>query len=117
MKQKTKKTRIYQKFSAKEKAKAVLSIWSERRKPSEVCRELGVKGTNLTNWQNKALEGMLKELGPRNPKEEEKIPAIGDRLKRLLDRKMSRHGESQSRLQQRLTEIQEKKEVASQQKE
>lgn len=103
-------------FSAMEKAEAVLSIWSERRRPSEVYKEYGVKWAHLNHWQNKALEGMLKELEPKNSKEEEKIPAIGDRLKKLLDRRMSRHEKSQSRLQQRLTKIQEKKEVISQQK-
>ena len=28
--------------TAEEKCRAVLSVWTERRKPGEVCRELGV---------------------------------------------------------------------------
>ncbi len=28
--------------TAEEKYRAVLSVWTERRKPGEVCRELGV---------------------------------------------------------------------------
>jgi len=45
--------------TAEEKCRAVLSVWTERRKPGEVCRELGVAWTLLNQWQERAMEGML----------------------------------------------------------
>ena len=33
--------------TAEDKCRAVLSVWTERRKPGEVCRELGVAWTLL----------------------------------------------------------------------
>jgi transposase-like protein len=48
-----------------EKCRAVLSVWSERRKPGEVCRELGVAWGILKQWEDRAMEGMLLALHPR----------------------------------------------------
>jgi transposase-like protein len=48
-----------------EKCRAVLSVWTERRKPGEVCRELGVAWGVLQQWQDRAMEGMLLALQPR----------------------------------------------------
>jgi transposase-like protein len=48
-----------------EKCRAVLSVWTERRKPGEVCRELGVAWGILKQWQDRAMEGMLMALQPR----------------------------------------------------
>jgi hypothetical protein len=47
-----------------EKCRAVLSVWTERRKPGEVCRELGVDWGILKQWQDRAMEGMLMALQP-----------------------------------------------------
>jgi len=52
-------------LTASDKCKAVLSVWTEKRKPSQVCKELGVKWTILMLWQNRAMEGMLQALEPR----------------------------------------------------
>ncbi len=43
--------------TAQEKCQAVLSIWTERRKPGEVCREMGVAWGILKQWQDRAMEG------------------------------------------------------------
>jgi len=51
-------------LTASDKCKAVLSVWTEKRKPSQVCKELGVKWTILMLWQNRAMEGMLQALEP-----------------------------------------------------
>jgi hypothetical protein len=43
----------------------VLSIWSERRRPREVCQELGISPAVLSDWEKRALAAMLKALGHR----------------------------------------------------
>jgi transposase-like protein len=63
---KAKKTRPLQpSYSAQEKAQAILRVWTERCKPSEVCRELKVNWVTFTQWQQRAMEGMLQALEPR----------------------------------------------------
>src|SRR5271157_645501 len=68
---------------AAQKCRAVLSVWTERRKPAAVCRELGVKWTVLMHWQNRALEGMLQALEPRRNLEQG--GALSPRLQSLLE--------------------------------
>ena len=72
-------------YNAMERAKAVLSLWTETRKPSEVCRELQIKYAILNFWQNRAMEGMLQALEPRVNLE--KGPALSLRLQRFLDKR------------------------------
>ena len=36
--------------TAEEKCQAVLTLWTERRKPGEVCREMGVAWGILKQW-------------------------------------------------------------------
>ena len=69
---------------ARVKCEAVLSVWAERRKPSEVCRELGIKWATLNGWQNRALAAMISALEPREAQEQERTPALGPKLVRLL---------------------------------
>lgn len=68
--------------TAEEKCRAVLSVWTERRKPGEVCRELGVAWGVLKQWEDRAMEGMLLALQPRVPVE--RGVALGPRLAVLL---------------------------------
>jgi len=42
--------------TAAEKCHAVLSVWTEKRRLGEVCRELGVAWSSLNQWQNRAME-------------------------------------------------------------
>jgi transposase-like protein len=63
---KVKKPRLTQpSYSAQEKAQAILRVWTERCKPSDVCRELKVNWVTFTQWQQRAMEGMLQALEPR----------------------------------------------------
>ena len=68
--------------TAEEKCRAVLSVWTERRKPGEICRELGVAWGVLQQWQDRAMEGMLLALQPRVPVE--RGVALSPRLAVLL---------------------------------
>ena len=90
------------KHTAEERCRAVLSIWTERRKPGEICRELGVTWNILNQWQNQAMEGMLLALQPRVPVE--KRVALNPRLAVLLDRK-SKVGKMKG-LERRLARLQ-----------
>jgi len=89
--------------TAEEKCRAVLSVWTERRKPGEVCRELGVAWALLNHWQERAMEGMLSALQPRIPVTEKTV-ALNSRLAVLLERK-SRTG-GMKRLERRLARLQ-----------
>ena len=71
--------------TAAEKCRAVLSVWTEKRKPGEVCRELGVAWSSLNQWQDRAMEGMLMALQPRVAVD--KGVALNPRLAVLLERK------------------------------
>jgi len=71
--------------TAQEKCQAVLSIWTERRKPGEVCREMGVAWGILKQWQDRAMEGMLVALQPRV--QVERGVALSPRLAVLLEKK------------------------------
>jgi transposase-like protein len=71
--------------TAEEKCQAVLTLWTERRKPGEVCREMGVAWGVLKQWEDRAMEGMLLALQPRMPVE--KGVALSPRLAVLLEKK------------------------------
>ena len=75
---------------AKEKCQAVLALWTGRRRPSEVCRELGIPANLLLGWQERAMEGMLSALEPRTRRQEDRGPMLEPRMERLLERKVAR---------------------------
>lgn len=93
--------------SAQEKCRAVLSLWAERRKGSEVCRELGVTWCQLNAWQDRAMEGMLAALTPKTRKDQQRGPALGAKLQKLLEKKCGQPSGKLSRLEDRLSRIQE----------
>jgi transposase-like protein len=84
-----------------EKCRAVLLVWTERRKPGAVCRELGVDWGVLQQWQDRAMEGMLMALQPRL--QVERGVALSPRLAVLLKR--SQAG-MMKRLDKRLKKLQ-----------
>ena len=88
---------------AEQKCRAVLSVWTERRKPGEVCRELGISWNILNQWQDRAMEGMLLALQSRILVE--KGVALNSRLAVLLERKIK--GGAIKGLERRLTKLQE----------
>jgi len=71
--------------TAAEKCQAVLTLWTERRKPGEICREMGVAWGVLQQWQDRAMEGMLLALEPRV--QVERGVALSPRLAVLLEKK------------------------------
>ena len=98
-----KKKRKGSDHTAEEKCRAVLSVWTERRKPGEICRELGVAWGILNQWQERAMEGMLLALQPRIPVTEKTV-ALNSRLAVLLERKSRRGG--MKGLERRLARLQ-----------
>ncbi len=54
-----------QQVSAADKAQAVLAVWTERARPADVCRQLGVNPITFSQWQERAMEGMLQALESR----------------------------------------------------
>lgn len=88
--------------TAADRCKAVLSIWTEKRKMAEVCKELSVPWNILDLWQKRAMEGMLQALEPRVNLE--KAPALSPKLLHLLSMRENTLSNrlSESRTQQRL---------------
>jgi len=98
-----KRGRRVTRHTAEEKCRAVLSVWTERRKPTEVCQELGVAWHLLNQWQERAMEGMLLSLQPRVAMD--KTVALNPRLAVLLERKSK--GGAMKKLERRLVRLQE----------
>jgi len=97
-----KKGRKVSGHTVEEKCRAVLSVWTEKRKPGEVCRELGVAWSLLNQWQERAMEGMLMALQPRVPVD--KGVALSPRLAVLLERNSK--GGAMKGLERRLARLQ-----------
>ena len=89
--------------TAEQKCRAVLSVWTERRKPGEVCRELGIAWGLLNQWQERAMEGMLLALEPRRVPVEKGV-TLNPRLAVLLERKSK--GGAIKGLERRLARVQ-----------
>jgi len=96
-------------LAAQDRCRAVLSVWSERRKPSQICRTLDIQWTVLQNWEQRALEGMMRALQPRE--KQAPGPMLSDRLIKLLKKKEAKEGVLESRLEKRLVKIQESKSI------
>lgn len=108
--EKTEKTKPEKKrqtinHGAMEKCRAVLAVWTERRKPTEVCREMQIPWMVLAQWQKRAMEGMLQALEPRVRLD--KGPALSPRLLALLDKKRLTTNTVQTRLEKKLSRAQE----------
>jgi len=105
--------------TAEAKCQAVLTLWTERRKPGEICREMGVAWGVLQQWQDRAMEGMLLALQPRV--QVERGVALSPRLAVLLEKK-SRAGllrgidKRLRRLQKNIQESQEVLESSTEKK-
>lgn len=89
---------------AKEKCKAVLAIWTERRKASELCRELGVNRIQVLRWEEQALEGMLQSLELKTRKAGPELKALSRHLERLLEKSLPKR---LAKLEERLGRMQE----------
>ena len=101
-------------YSAQEKCRAVLAIRAERRRPSEVCSELGVTYTQLSWWQRRAMEGILQALEPKSRLAgQARRSALSPQLQSLLERQSRRQAARQSRLEQRLMRLQQPEKPSS----
>jgi len=94
-------------YTAQQRAQAVLSIWTERRRPMEVSQELAISLKVLSQWETRALSGMLKAL--EAPTRREPGPALSPKLERLLARQALKQQGRMARLEKRLTKLQEPK--------
>jgi transposase-like protein len=95
--------------SARERVEAVLAIWTERRRPAEVCRGLGVAEVVLQQWQDRALKGMLDALEPKGTGTG-RGPMLPARLEKQLNRQTAERAGRLTRLSKRLAKIQAGKE-------
>ena len=92
--------------SAKERCEAVLAVWTERRRPAQVCRRLGVSEGILMNWQDRALGGMLEALEPQKRLQDSEGPLMPAKLERKLIRQAAVRESRSAKLQERLARIQ-----------
>jgi hypothetical protein len=69
-------------YSAQEKVQAVLTVWTDRCKPVDLCRQMKINWGTFSHWQQRAMEGMLQALEPRV--DLAKGPALSPRLQALL---------------------------------
>lgn len=108
-KTKSERKRYTMNHGAMEKCRAVLSVWTERRKPGQVCRELQIPWMVLSQWQKRAMEGMLQALEPRVSLSEG--AALSPRLLAMLEKKRLSimTNTAQNRLEKTLFKAQEAK--------
>jgi len=88
-------------FAAKQKCEAVLSVWSERRKPAEVCREMQIPWQQLNNWQDTAMKGMMLALDPKRSPDGQRLAPVSPRVEKLLakaDTLVTRRSRAEARL-------------------
>lgn len=71
--------------SAKEKAQAVLALWSGRRTPSALSKELELPWAVINMWERRALSGMLTALDPNWKQAGEERPSLPQRVERLIE--------------------------------
>lgn len=77
-----------ERYGAAQKCRAVLAVWTESKQASALCREMGVSQSLFSQWQDRALSGMLEALEPRGVREAAPGPALPLLVKRLLERKV-----------------------------
>ena len=94
-------------FDPEQKITAVLSVWTERRTSAQVCQELDISPNLLGQWQNLAIEGMLKALDPtkRDP-----LPPLNQRLSRLIEKKLKG---PDRKLEERLKAVQKRTQLST----
>ena len=80
--QKKRRTHLY---SAREKAQAVLALWSGRRGPSALTKELGVPWAAINTWEKRALSGMLTALDPTWKQAAQEQPSLPPRVEKLIE--------------------------------
>ena len=92
-------------YNAHQRAQAVLAVWTERRRPAEVCRQMGINSVLLGQWQERAMAGMVEALQPRCRTEQQMGPALTGKLERLLARQALLADGKQAKLEKRLAKM------------
>ena len=92
-------------YNAHQRAQAVLTVWTERRRPAEVCRQLGINSSLLAQWQERAMAGMLAALQPHCRSEQQLGPALTTKLERLLARQALVAEGQLAKLEKRLAKL------------
>ena len=94
-------------YNAQQRVQAVLSIWTERRRPADLCQELAISPKVLSQWEKRALTAMLKALESQTRLEPG--PALSPKLERLLARQAVQQKGRMAKLEKRLAKLQEPK--------
>jgi len=94
-------------YNAQQRVQAVLSIWTERRRPAELCQELAISPAVLSHWEKRALAAMLKALESQTRLEPG--PALSPKLERLLARQALQQKGRMAKREKRLAKLQEPK--------
>jgi transposase-like protein len=94
-------------FDPQQKITAVLSVWTQRRTTAQICQEMDISPTLLGQWQNLAIEGMLKSL---DPTKKDPLPPLNRRLTRLIEKKLAG---SNQKLEKRLKAVQNMKQASA----
>lgn len=76
-------------YSAREKAQAVLALWSGRRSTAALTKELEVPWAIINTWEKRALSGMLTALDPTWKQAEEGQPTLPPRLEKLIEQTLN----------------------------
>lgn len=88
-------------YTAQEKARAVLAIWTEKMSQSDIAREMEITYMTLQSWQKRAMEAMLQAL--ENHGRLEDPASLSPRLRKLMDQQSTL---PRRKLDQRLRDIQ-----------
>jgi hypothetical protein len=91
--------------TALDKAQAVLALWTERCKGSEVCRQYQINWATLKSWEERAMEGMLQALEPQVRLSQGQ--ALSPRLRALLHKQQ--RSVDVNRITHRLEQLQQNK--------
>jgi hypothetical protein len=94
-------------YTAQQRVQAVLSLWTERRRPADLCQQLAISSKVLAHWEEQALAAMLQAL--EVPARLEPGPALSPKLERLLARQALQQQGRMARLEKRLAKLQEPK--------
>ena len=88
-----------------EKAQAVLAMWTECARGSNICRQYNINWATLNQWQDRAMEGMLQALEPQVKLSEGR--ALSPRLQALLQKQQ--RSLDVSKISNRLEQLQQNK--------
>lgn len=94
-------------YTAQQRVQAVLSLWTERRRPADLCQELAISPKVLSHWEERALAAMLQAL--ESPARLEPGPALSPKLERLVARQAVQQQGRLATLEKRLAKLQEPK--------